>query len=77
MKELKDLVDDRISGIDYSYYAYRQDKNLTQKAKEAGLLTNVWTVNNAEELQQYYLLGVDYITTDEPELLLKIIDSLK
>jgi len=41
------------------------------------LLTNVWTVNNAEELQQYYLLGVDYITTDEPELLLKIIDSLK
>ena len=76
-KELKDLVNDRISGIDYSYYAYRQDKNLTQKAREAGLLTNVWTVNNAEELQQYYLLGVDYITTDEPELLLKIIDSLK
>ena len=65
-KELKDLVNDRISGIDYSYYAYRQDKNLTQKAREAGLLTNVWTVNNAEELQQYYLLGVDYITTDEP-----------
>lgn len=76
-KELKDLVDDRISGIDYSYYAYRQDKNLTQKAKEAGLLTNVWTVNNSEELQQYYFLGVDYITTDEPELLLKIINSLK
>ena len=76
-KELKDLVNDRISGIDYSYYAYRQDKNLTQKAREAGLLTNVWTVNSAEELQQYYLLGVDYITTDEPELLLKIIDSLK
>lgn len=76
-KELKELADDRISGIDYSYYAYRQDKELARKAKEAGLLTNVWTVNNAEELQQYYLLGVDYITTDEPELLLKIIDSLK
>lgn len=76
-KKLKELVDDRISGIDYSYYAYREDKNLIRSAKDEGLLTNVWTVNNAEELQQYYLQGVGYITTDEPELLLKIIDSLK
>lgn len=76
-KELQDLVNDSISGIDYSYYAYRQDKNLFQKAKEKGLLTNVWTVNNAEELFLYYQLGLDYITTDEPELLLKIIKSLK
>lgn len=75
--ELQDLVNDSISGIDYSYYAYRQDKNLFQKAKEKGLLTNVWTVNNAEELFLYYQLGLDYITTDEPELLLKIIKSLK
>lgn len=71
------MVNDSISGIDYSYYAYRQDKNLLQKAKEKGLLTNVWTVNNAEELFLYYQLGFDYITTDEPELLLKIIKSLK
>lgn len=76
-KKLKELVDDCISGIDYSYYAYRQDKDLIRRAKDTGLLTNVWTVNNAEELQLYYLQGVDYITTDEPELLLKIIDSLK
>lgn len=76
-KDLDELVNDRISGIDYSYYAYRQDKDLVRKAKEAGLLTNVWTVNNAEELQLYYQQGVDYITTDEPELLLKIINSLK
>lgn len=76
-KQLEDLVNDRISGIDYSYYAYRKDKDLVRKAKDMGLLANVWTVNNAEELQLYYLQGVDYITTDEPELLLKIIDSLK
>lgn len=76
-KDLDELVNDRISGIDYSYYAYRQDKDLVHKAKEAGLLTNVWTVNNAEELQLFYQQGVDYITTDEPELLLKIMNSLK
>lgn len=75
-KQLEDLIKDRISGIDYSYYAYRQDKNLIGKAKMSGLLTNVWTVNNAEELLLYYQQGVDYITTDEPELLLKIINSL-
>lgn len=76
-KELDELVNDRISGIDYSYYAYRKDKDLVRKAKKAGLLTNVWTVNHAEELQSFYRQGVDYITTDEPELLLKIINSFK
>lgn len=75
-KQLEDLRKDRISGIDYSYYAYRQDKNLIEKAKKMGLLTNVWTVNTAEDLLLYYQQGVDYITTDEPELLLKIINSL-
>lgn len=73
---MEDLINDRISGIDYSYYAYRQDKDLVAKAKKAGLLTNVWTVNNAEDLLLYYQQDVDYITTDEPELLLKIINSL-
>lgn len=46
-KQLGDLIKDRISGIDYSYYAYRQDKNLVKNAKGMGLLTNVWTVNDA------------------------------
>ena len=75
-KQLADLIIDRISGIDYSYYAYRQDQKLLEKAKKMGLLTNVWTVNTAEDLLLFYKQGVDYITTDEPELLLKIIDSL-
>lgn len=76
-KELDQLLADKISGIDYSYYAYRKDSELIEKAKKKNLLTNVWTVNNAEDLKNYYLLGVDYITTDEPELMLKIINSLK
>lgn len=75
-KQLEELVGDRISGIDYSYYAYRKDKDLLGQAKSKGLLTNVWTVNDAEDLLLFYQQGVDYITTDEPELLLKIINSL-
>lgn len=75
-KRMEDLINDGISGIDYSYYAYRQDKDLIGKAKRLGLLTNVWTVNTAEDLLLYYQQDIDYITTDEPELLLKIINSL-
>jgi len=29
----------------------------------------VWTVNTAEQMQEMIALGVDYITTDYPELL--------
>lgn len=74
---LQQLVDDGITGIDYSYYAFRKNPLLVEDAHAKGLLTNVWTVNNADELEKYYRQGVDYITTDEPELLLKIIKSLK
>lgn len=76
-KTLSEVVSDKISGIDYSFYAYQKDNSLIKEAHAAGLLTNVWTVNKPEDLLYYYQSGVDYITTDEPELLLKIINSTK
>lgn len=33
---------------------------------EAGLKTNVWTVNTPDEITRFQALGVDYITTDFP-----------
>lgn len=38
-----------------------------------GLEVNVWTVNTREEMEYFLNLGVDYITTDEPELLQALI----
>lgn len=74
-KSLEELKDAKISGIDYHYSHFKKDKELQNKAKILNLLTNVWTVNSEEDLKYFYDLGLDYITTDEPELLLKIISE--
>jgi len=76
-KSLQTLVDDRISGIDYSFYSYQKDPELIEKAHKLGLTVNVWTVNDKSELEFYVKKGVDFITTNEPEALIKIINDNK
>ncbi len=76
-KSLQTLVDDRISGIDYSFYSYQKDPELIEKAHKLGLTVNVWTVNDKSELEFYVQKGVDFITTNEPEALIKIINDNK
>jgi glycerophosphoryl diester phosphodiesterase len=41
-------------------------------ARGAGLSIGVWTVNDPEELRRALETGVDYVTTDEPELALRL-----
>ncbi len=41
-------------------------------AHDAGLSIGVWTVNEPEELRQVLAAGVDYVTTDEPDLALRL-----
>ena len=72
-KTVNEVKADNITGIDYSFYSYISDSNLVHSANNLGLTTNVWTVNTENELKTYLDRGVDYITTDEPELLLQII----
>lgn len=74
-KTLEELSAAKVDGIDYHYSAFYNDKMLTDKAKQLGLTTNVWTVNTEEQMQYLLQQGVDFITTDEPELLLKFIDT--
>ena len=38
-----------------------------------GLTVNVWTVNKAEDLQYFIDHKADYITTNEPVLLLEML----
>ena len=72
-KTLEELSADNVDGIDYHFSAFYNDEKLTDKAKKLGLTTNVWTVNTEEQMQYLLQQGVDFITTDEPKLLLKII----
>jgi len=74
-KTLEELKEANMSGIDYHYSHFSKDKDLVNKAKAMGLLTNVWTVNKEADIKIMLDQNVDYITTDEPELLLKILDK--
>jgi len=41
-------------------------------AHQAGLTIGVWTVNDGEELRRALAAGVDYVTTDQPDVALRL-----
>ena len=70
--KIKDLG---LAGIDYSTTTLRQHPQWVAQAHELGLEVNVWTVNSVEDMNYFIELGVDYITTDNPEQLQAIIKN--
>jgi glycerophosphoryl diester phosphodiesterase/endonuclease/exonuclease/phosphatase family metal-dependent hydrolase len=57
-------------GLDYEWSVLKEKHpGWIKEAKALGLTTNVWTVNNAKRMQYFISQGVDYITTDNPQLL--------
>jgi len=56
-------------GIVYRFDVYRNNPQWISEAKELGLVTSVWTVNDAENMQWFIDAEFDFIITDEPELL--------
>ncbi|MDR1707076.1 MAG: hypothetical protein LBR46_03645 [Prevotella sp.] len=74
-KSLEELKAAKISGIDYHFSHFEKDPDLVKKANALNLKTNVWTVNKEEDMKTYINMGLDYITTDEPELLLKLVEK--
>lgn len=63
----------KMTGIDYSAEVLRAHPEWVTEAHDAGLEVNVWTVNDEAEMRRFVRLGVDYITTDRPDVLLKIL----
>jgi glycerophosphoryl diester phosphodiesterase len=43
-----------------------------QAARRAGLTLGVWTVNEPDELRRALAAGLDYVTTDRPDLALRL-----
>ena len=66
------LKKDGFAGADYHYTVYKNGDWFT-KAKELGLTLNAWTVNEAADMQWLLANKVEYITTNEPELLFDIL----
>lgn len=48
-----------------------------EAARAAGLTIGVWTVNEPEELRRALAAGVDYVTTDRPDLALRLRDAVR
>lgn len=66
-----ELKADGISGADYHLNVYRQHPEWITQLKERGMILNAWTVNTAEDMDWLLAQGFDFITTDQPELLLE------
>lgn len=69
-KTVEELHDLGITGIDFHKSMFQNDDTLIGDAHELGMNTNAWTVNDSLEMTFLLNLGIDYITTNEPEMLL-------
>ena len=65
---------DGIHGMDYNYNVYKKHPEWIRRAKELGIILNVWTVNDLTLMKEFLGQGFDLITTNEPEEGLKIGD---
>lgn len=56
---------------DYNYNVFLKDKNWIKHARSIGVVTNAWTVNDGKMMEHFLEQQIDFITTNEPELLLE------
>ncbi|MBN3582449.1 glycerophosphodiester phosphodiesterase [Algoriphagus aestuarii] len=74
-KSPSELKEAGFFGFDYNIAVLKKNPQWIQEAKDLGLTVNAWTVNKEEDMRWLLEMGTDFITTDEPELLLSIINN--
>jgi glycerophosphoryl diester phosphodiesterase len=65
------LQADGIWGLDYNQQVFKKDPQLIATAKQQQVTTNAWTIDNPEIMDGLLKDGIDFITTNEPEILLE------
>ncbi|HMG90466.1 MAG TPA: glycerophosphodiester phosphodiesterase family protein [Chryseolinea sp.] len=68
-----ELAADKFFGLDYNFSVLQKNPDWLQDAKSRKLTINVWTVNDKPALEAFLKQNVDFITTNEPELLLLMV----
>lgn len=63
---------DGLDGMDYHHSVYKRKEDWVQEAKQQKRSLNVWTVNEKSLMEWFMERKFDFITTDEPELLLEL-----
>lgn len=56
-------------GIDYNYKVFQKNPTWIKEANELGLITNTWTVNSPEIMDEMVNQKIRFISTDEPLIL--------
>lgn len=64
-----------LTGLDYHMDVFKARPHWIWNAKKLGLETNVWTVNERDDMRYFIDQGVDYITTDDPETLQQLLQE--
>lgn len=64
------------AGIDYNFNILKKKKGWIKQAHKLKMYVNVWTVNKEEDIRWCIQNGVDFITTDDPVLVQRIIDEM-
>lgn len=71
-QELKDLG---ATGADYHINVYREHPEWIDELHALGMKVNVWTVNSATDMQWCIDKGIDFITTNNPVELQKMLQK--
>jgi glycerophosphoryl diester phosphodiesterase len=67
------LKADKINGLDYHYSVFKKHPEWITEARRLGLDLNTWTVNTEADLQFFLQQKFNFITTNQPELLFKLL----
>ncbi|PSR56500.1 glycerophosphodiester phosphodiesterase [Adhaeribacter arboris] len=74
-KNPAELAQANFYGLDYHFKVLQKNPTWIKEAKQNKLTINVWTVNEKTMLEDFLKENVDFITTNEPELLLNMISA--
>lgn len=72
-----ELKADGYTGLDYHFSVYKAHPTWIAEAHRLGLTVNAWTVNDRAEMENLIHQHVEYITTNEPELLFEVVKGRK
>lgn len=63
------------TGIDYAKKILKEHPEWIAEAQKLGLKVNVWTVNDTDEIQYFIDKKVDFITTDNPLEVIRLLEK--
>ena len=58
--------------LNYNYKTVDKDLTCIKRAHDAGIQMVVWTIDTEDLMLKYMALGVDYLNTDRPDLLINL-----